>query len=61
MYGIPPKQKTTWRCPDPLISRSAILMMSYHKFRDYVDCIYLNEGEIKDTTDTARSCYFLDV
>jgi len=63
MYGILPKRKTMWRCPDPLISRSAILMISYHyhKFRDYVDCIYLTEDEIKDTADKARSCSFLDV
>ena len=33
----------------------------YYKFGDFVDGIYPNELEIKDTTGTARSVSYLDL
>ena len=32
-----------------------------NKVDDYVDCIYVIEFEVKDTTDTARSTSYLDL
>ena len=38
-----------------------VLSLNNSKFGDYVDRIYPNELEIKDTTDTARSASYLDL
>jgi len=38
-----------------------VLALNNSRFGDFVDCIYLIELEIKDTTDTDRSASYLDL